>query len=147
MPKDNPLRIKLRMPKDLVEPKKPCINFPEPTQVSFVKETDADFSERFDKLEANAKDGIDEEKWRACEDFSFATTHHQKRKSRLLSRLLIFSQQKETKCSDVLHPPVIGDESVPVIFHIFASDPIPGEKACFNFMMKYWMLSVEAQLN
>ena len=61
MPKDNPLRIKLRMPKDLVEPKKPCINFPEPVQISVVKETDADFSEIFSKLEANIKNGMDKE--------------------------------------------------------------------------------------
>ena len=42
MPKADPLRIKLRVPKDLVEPK-PCVNFPEPVQMSFVQETDADF--------------------------------------------------------------------------------------------------------
>ena len=39
MPKDDPLRIKLRVPKELVEPKKPCVNSPEPVQMSFMKET------------------------------------------------------------------------------------------------------------
>ena len=65
MPKDDHLRIKLRTQNDLVEPKKPYINLPEPVQMSFVKETDTYFSELFSKLEANTKDGMDEEKRRA----------------------------------------------------------------------------------
>ena len=60
MPKADPLRIKLRTLKDLVDPKKPCINLPNPVQTSVVKETDTDFSELFSKSEANAKDGVNE---------------------------------------------------------------------------------------
>ena len=60
MPKDDPLRIKLRRLKDLVEPNKPCVNLPEPVQISFVKETNADFSEPFSKLEVNTKDDMNE---------------------------------------------------------------------------------------
>ena len=71
----DPLRIKLRVPKDLVEPK-PCANLPEPVQVSFVKETDAYFSKLLAKLETSAKDGMGEEKSWACEDCSFVTTRH-----------------------------------------------------------------------
>jgi len=140
MPKADPLRIKLRLPKDLVEPK-PCINLPEPVQMSFMKETDADFSKLFAKLETNVKDGMDEEKRRAYEDCSFVTTHHQKMRSRLLNRLLSFLQQNEAKYSDFLKPYLIGNESVPMFFHIFAGDPNPGKKACFNAIMKDWILN------
>ena len=44
--------------------------------MSFVKKTDADFSELFSKLVAKMKDGMDEEKMRACKDCSFVITHH-----------------------------------------------------------------------
>ena len=36
---------------------------------------------------------------------------------------------------------MIGNESVPNLFHIFSGEPCPGKKACFDSIMKYWMLS------
>ena len=61
MPKDDPLRNNLRTPKGLVDLKKYCMNLPDPVQMTFVKETDTDFSELFSKLKANTKDDMDEE--------------------------------------------------------------------------------------
>ena len=55
MTKDDPLKIKLNTSKDLVDPKKPCINLPDPVKISVMKETDTDFSEMFSKSEANIK--------------------------------------------------------------------------------------------
>lgn len=59
MPKS--LRIKLRMPKNEVEPKKQKTNLPNQMQMSFVKATETDRSELHSKLEASAKEGMDEE--------------------------------------------------------------------------------------
>ena len=127
----------------MVELDKPYISFPEPAQMSFLKETDSDFSEMFSKLESSIKDGIDEENRRAYEDCSFVTIHHQKMKSMTLNLLLSFLQQNETKCSDFFQPVVIGDESAPMFFHIFAGDPNPGKKAYSNSMTKDWTLNGE----
>jgi len=57
MPKS--LRIKLKLPKDEVEAKKPRINLPDQVQMSFVKETEVDFGALYSKLETNIKEGMD----------------------------------------------------------------------------------------
>ena len=66
MPKTS--RIKLRRPKNEVEPKKQKINLPNQMQMSFVKVHETDYSALHSKLEASAKEGMDEEKLRVCED-------------------------------------------------------------------------------
>ena len=42
---------------------------------------------------------------------------------------------------------MIGDESVPMFFQCFADNKNPGKKACFNSVMKDWMLSGDALVN
>jgi len=62
------LRIKFRIPKDEAElkdeaePKKPRRNLPTQVQMSFLTETDTDFSALYSKLEDNIKAGMDEKK-------------------------------------------------------------------------------------
>ena len=82
-------------------------------QMSFVKATDTNFSAMCFNLETNIKEGMNEDKRRACEDCSFVTTRHEQMKSRLLNRLLSFLQQNESKYADFLQPVVIGNEAVP----------------------------------
>ena len=93
------------------------------------------------KLEASAKEEMDEEKRRVCEDCSFATTSHQRCKLRILSRLLSFLQENESKHDNLLQRVVIGNEGVPMFFLVFAGEPHPGKKASFNTIMKDWALS------
>ena len=82
-------------------------------QMLFVKAPETDYSALCSKLEASVKEGMDEEKRRVCEDCSFVITSHQRCKSRILSRLLRFSQENESKHADFLQPVVIGNEGVP----------------------------------
>ena len=110
------LRIKLKIPQDKEEPKKRKVSLPDQVQMSFLKETDTDFSALHAKLEANIKDEMDEGKRRVREDCSFVSSKHQQMKSRLLHRLLAFLQQNERKYEDFLQPVVIGEEAVPSFF-------------------------------
>ena len=68
--------------------------------MSFLTETDTDFSALYSKLEDNIKAGMDEKKLRAYEDCSFVTTSHQRMKSRQLMQLLDFLQKNEHKYGD-----------------------------------------------
>ena len=78
------------------------------------------------------------------EDYSFVTTSHERCKSRIFSRLLRFLNENESKHADFLQPVVIGNEGAPRFFLIFAGEPRPGKKACFNTIMKDWMLNGDA---
>ena len=112
-----------------------------------MKETDTDFGALYSKLESNIKDGMDEDKRRVHEELSSVTTNYQQIKSRLLHLLLRFLQQIERNNADFLQPVEIGKEAVPKLFNIFAGEPHPGKKACFNAMMKDWTLNRDALLN
>ena len=63
-------------------------------------------------------------------------------KSRLLTQSLCFLQKNES--SDLLQPVVIRNEAVPSFFIIFAGEPHPRKKACFNSITKDWMLNGDA---
>ena len=106
--------IKLKISKDEEEPKKRKVHLPDQVQMSFLKEIDADFGDLYYTLESNIKDGIDEDKRRVCEDFSFVTTKHQQTKSRLLHSLLSFLPQNEWKHTDFLQPVVIGKKYIAI---------------------------------
>ena len=54
--------------------KKVRFNLPDPVQMSFMKEVDIDFGNLYAKLDANIKQGMDEEKLRMHENCSFVTT-------------------------------------------------------------------------
>ena len=91
--------------------------------MSFLSETDADFSTLHANLEDHIKAEMDETKLRTYEDCFFVTTSHQKIKSRQLNQLLAFLQKNKRKYSDFLQPIVIGNETAPS-FSIFLS---PGQ--------------------
>ena len=107
------MRIKLKIPKGDEEAlkKKQKVSLPNPVQISFLKETNMDYSALYTKLESNIKSNMAEDKRRVHEDCSFLTTRHQIMKSRSLDRLLSFLQQNEQKYTDFLQPVVIGNRS------------------------------------